>query len=221
MPGLEQVHHVLPALGVPHARRVGVRELVDQDHLRLARDRGVDVELLELDPAVRDPLARQHLEVVDQLGGLGAPVGLDDADHDVGALRAQPPRGLEHRVGLADARRRAEEDLEPAHAPAPARAAARRDPAGRRRSPGEATAPGQERVKSSAAPHEPGAGDDAQIASSRALPPCRPDVRTRPIPADQPDRGARQRDQIEDHARHEHACRPPRRGRRRGPARAA
>ena len=44
--------------------------------------------------------------------GLRATVGLDDADDDVGAAVVAPPALAEHRVGLADARRRAEVDAE-------------------------------------------------------------------------------------------------------------
>ena len=111
---VEQLVHVLPALGVARAGRVGVRELVDEQQRGLARERGVEVELLERAAAVLDALARQDLEAVEQRGGLGAAVRLDDADDDIAALRAQALRLGQHRVGLADAGRRAEEDLEPA-----------------------------------------------------------------------------------------------------------
>ena len=56
----------------------------------------------------------KHLEAAQQGLGLGAAVGLDHADHHVDALPAALLRRLEHRVGLADARIGAEEDLEPA-----------------------------------------------------------------------------------------------------------
>ena len=46
--------------------------------------------------------------------GLDAAVGLDQADDDVDALRLEPMPFAEHRVGLADAGRRAQVDLEPA-----------------------------------------------------------------------------------------------------------
>ena len=52
---VEQLLDVLPALQVPRARGVRVRELVDEDELRLPRERGVEVELFELDPPVRRP----------------------------------------------------------------------------------------------------------------------------------------------------------------------
>ena len=46
-PGVEQLLDVLPALRVPRACGVRVRELVDQEQARLAREGGVEVELLE------------------------------------------------------------------------------------------------------------------------------------------------------------------------------
>ena len=110
--GVEQLVDVLPALRVARARRVGVRELVDDDQAGLAREGGVEVELLQLDAAVRNALARQDLEALEERRGLLAPVGLDQADDDVDALVALLARGREHRVGLADAGAGAEEDPE-------------------------------------------------------------------------------------------------------------
>ena len=134
--GVEQLEHVLPALGVARAGRVGVRELVDEEQRRLARERGVEVELLELRARGTRPAARgSSSRPSEQRRGLGAAVGLDDADDDVDAVwRDQVARRLEHRVGLADARRGAEEDLQLRRAgalpprPAPARAGRRDRP---------------------------------------------------------------------------------------------
>ena len=47
---VEQLEHVLPPLGVPGARRIRVGELVDEDHRGPARERGVEVELLQAVP---------------------------------------------------------------------------------------------------------------------------------------------------------------------------
>ncbi|HVV82621.1 MAG TPA: hypothetical protein VHE35_06055 [Kofleriaceae bacterium] len=110
--GVEQIDDVLPPLEVAAAGRVGVGQLVDEDQRRLAGERRLEVELVELDAAVGERAARQHLEPLEQGLRLAAAVGLDDADHDVDAVGLQPPRGLEHRVRLADPGRRAEEDLE-------------------------------------------------------------------------------------------------------------
>ena len=114
-PGGEQFLHVLMALDVAAALDVGMGELVDDGELRLAPEQRVEVHLGEDAAAIHLALPRQHLETAQQRLGLGPAVGLDHADHHV----RRPPRrrslrGLEHRVGLADARVSAEEDLEPA-----------------------------------------------------------------------------------------------------------
>ena len=80
--GVEQLEDVLPALGMAPAGRVRVRQLVDQDHLRLARERRVEVELLEIDAAMGDAPARQDVETEEQRSGVVAAVRLDPADDD-------------------------------------------------------------------------------------------------------------------------------------------
>ena len=51
-PCREDLLHVLVTLGVSAVGRVGVGQLVHQGHLRLAREDGVDVHLLDGDAAV-------------------------------------------------------------------------------------------------------------------------------------------------------------------------
>ena len=51
--GVQQLEDVLPPLGVARARRVGVRQLIDQDHGRAAGQRRIQVELLERRPCHR------------------------------------------------------------------------------------------------------------------------------------------------------------------------
>ena len=62
--------------------------------------------------AVLDDYGGKDFEPLEQPGGLGAAVGLDDADHHVEALGPFGARRLQHGVGLPDARRGAEEHLE-------------------------------------------------------------------------------------------------------------
>ncbi len=109
---VEQLVDVLPALQVACALHVRMRELVDEDQLRRPRERAVQIEFGERAAAIVDAGGRQHVEAVEQRGGLAAAVGLDDADDDVDAILPALARGLQHRVGLADAGGRAEEDLE-------------------------------------------------------------------------------------------------------------
>ena len=79
---------------------------------RLAGEGGLEVELVDDDTAMLDPTPRQHAEAFDERLSLGAAVRLDAADDDVDTVLSQPARGLEHRVGLPDAGREPEEDLE-------------------------------------------------------------------------------------------------------------
>ncbi len=109
-PGVEQHLDVLPALVVPGARHVGVRELVDHRDLRPPGQDGVEVRLGEGHAAVGELAARQHLQVADHRGGVLAAVRLDQGDDHVGAALGPPVRLFEHGVGLADAGRRAQID---------------------------------------------------------------------------------------------------------------
>src|SRR5262249_45963862 len=59
-----------------------------------------------------DATARDGHEALEQCRRLGTAVGLDHAHDHVDAVARPLLRSLEHRVGLSDARRRADEDLE-------------------------------------------------------------------------------------------------------------
>ena len=59
-------------------------------------------------------IAKKDLETAEEGPGLRPPVRLHEADHDVDAVRPELPGSLEHGVGLANAGRGAEEELEPA-----------------------------------------------------------------------------------------------------------
>ena len=111
-PGVEQLLDVLPALLVARARDVGVCKLVDERDLRGPREDRVHVHLLEGAFAVLDLPARHDLQVADLRRRLGAPVRLDEADDDVLAVVAAAAPLVQHRVGLADARRGAEVDAQ-------------------------------------------------------------------------------------------------------------
>jgi len=74
----------------------------------------VQVHFVEDAAPVLDPALRNHLQAGDQHLGLSPAMGLDDPDDDVSAVAALRLGGLQHLVGLADAGRRAEEDLEAA-----------------------------------------------------------------------------------------------------------
>ena len=110
--GRDQLLDVLLALGMAAFGRVGVSELVDDDQLGLARQRGVDVEFLDDAAAVVDDAARQDLEP-----SSSAPVSARPWVSTRPTTTSTPSslsrRALEqHGVGLADAGRGAEEDLQ-------------------------------------------------------------------------------------------------------------
>ena len=122
--GGEQLLDVHPALGVAAVGRVLVSQLVDDGELRTARQERVEVHLLEDAPFVGDAPARHDLQPVEQRRRLAPTVRLDHADNDIDALGLAPRRGQQHGVGLSDARRRADEDLQ---APPPLRSRQREE----------------------------------------------------------------------------------------------
>ena len=81
-----------------------------------AGDDRVGVHLLDDDAAVLDPPARHDLEAVEQLERVRPAVGLDEADHEIRPATQPAMALLEHPERLADARRHAEVDPQPAAA---------------------------------------------------------------------------------------------------------
>ena len=114
---VQQLFHVLPALGVARARGVGVRQLVHEHEGRGAGQDAVQVELPERDAAVGDLPARQHLEPLQERLRLPPAVGLHHAHHHVHPFGLPLPGGLQHGVRLPHARHRPQEHLEPAAHP--------------------------------------------------------------------------------------------------------
>ena len=111
--GVEQLLDVLPALGVARAGHVRVRELVDEDQPRLARERGVEIELLQ-----RRGRGSRPPSAAGARGRRAAP--RFRRGHGFRSRRSttstpccfQRCARRQHRVGLADAGRGAEEDLQ-------------------------------------------------------------------------------------------------------------
>ena len=118
MPGLEQLLDVLPALLVPRARDVRVRELVDERDLRPPREHRVDVHLLEHRAAVVDAAARGTTSRSPICAAvLRRPcVSTKPTTTSSPYSRRRRP-SFEHRERLADAGRGAEVDAERALAP--------------------------------------------------------------------------------------------------------
>ncbi len=101
-PGVQQLLDVLPALAVPPAGDVGVRQFVHQDHRGLPPQHRVEVHLLEVGVPVGAVDARHDLQAVEHRLGVAAPVALDPADDDVRAPVLSAPGLVQHPVGLAD-----------------------------------------------------------------------------------------------------------------------
>ena len=108
----EQFLHILPALRVARAWCVGVGQLVDQCDCGPAGEHGIEIHLCERRIAVADLHAWDDLELANLLPGLSALVVLDVADDHVAAAFCSAAAFVEHRVGLADARRRAQVDAQ-------------------------------------------------------------------------------------------------------------
>ena len=96
------------------AFHVGMRQFVHQQHGRTAGQRGIEVELRQRVATVRHLAQRQPRQPGQQIGGFGPAVRLDDADHDIGPDLVFALRGVQHRVGFADAGAGAEVDAQPA-----------------------------------------------------------------------------------------------------------
>ena len=118
--GRQQLLDIQVALGMAAAGRVGVRQLVDQHQRGPALQDGVEVHLRQHPALVVTCASRDRLEPFAAGLGLDAAMGLDHADHDVHAVALAGLGREQHLVGLADAGRGAEEDLQPP-APVPLR----------------------------------------------------------------------------------------------------
>ncbi len=112
--GLQQFLHVLITLAVAAARGVGVGQFVHQGHLRPTSEDGVEVHFFQHDAAILDAPPRHLLQIAHLCQGVGPAMRFDDADDDVDALLFEALRFLQHLVGLADAGREAQINLEPA-----------------------------------------------------------------------------------------------------------
>ena len=111
--GGEQLLDIEIALGMAAALDIGMRQLVDEHERRAALQDGIEVHLLERVVAIVDTATRHNFQAGNQRLGLGALMGLDDTDDDIGAFGARGLRRGQHLVRLADAGRGAEEDLQP------------------------------------------------------------------------------------------------------------
>ena len=108
----QQLLDVEIAFRMAAAGRVGMGEFIDQRELRTTRDQGVEVHLLDRLIPIHDAFAWDDFKPVQQRFGFRPSVGLDDADDHIDAGLAPCMSALQHLVGLADAGRGADEDLQ-------------------------------------------------------------------------------------------------------------
>ncbi len=113
-PGGEDFLHVLPALVMPAARRVGMGEFVDQHERGLALENRVEVHFQQGMAAMRHFPAGQHRQRAQTRLGFDATMGFDHADHDIDPGTCLAESIVEHFAGLANARSRPKENLEAA-----------------------------------------------------------------------------------------------------------
>ena len=116
MPAAEQFVDILPALRVTRTGCIGMRQLVDQNKRRPARERRIQVEFLDLRSLDIEHQRRQLLQTLEQRRGLRPAVRFEQPDDDVGAGAHLLVRRDQHRVRLADAGGSAEKNLQPAAA---------------------------------------------------------------------------------------------------------
>ena len=76
-------------------------------------ERRIQIKIPKLRAAILHHQRRNDFQSFEQGGGFRAAVRLDVADDDINAFGEPIMRRLKHTVGLAHARRRAQENLEP------------------------------------------------------------------------------------------------------------
>ncbi len=109
----EQLLNVLPAFGVPTARRIGVRQLIDQHQAGGSLEQRIQVHFFEGDAAIFGAQQRLLRQAIEQCLGFRAAVGFHHARHDPDALTQLRMGRLKHGVGLAHARRSTKKNLQP------------------------------------------------------------------------------------------------------------
>ena len=98
---LQQLLHILPALGVARAGNIAVRQLVQQQHIRVACQCGIQIELGQLLAQVVQRAPRQQLQVMQLLLGLGAAMCFHQPHQHAAPGQPLTLRGRQHGVGLA------------------------------------------------------------------------------------------------------------------------
>ena len=88
-------------------------EFVDQHHVRMSGEHRVDVEFIEVRPAVAHAPGRDALQCGQHGRGVGSVMGLNERRDHVDALPRKAIGFGQHRKGLAYPRGGAEVDMQP------------------------------------------------------------------------------------------------------------
>src|SRR5262249_44292907 len=101
---IQQLLDVEIALRMTATCDIGMGKFVDEDDLRMPRQDGIEVHLLDPLAFVIDPLTRDDFEIFEERLGLLTAVGLHYAHNDVIAVLLSRPGLLQHLIGFAEAR---------------------------------------------------------------------------------------------------------------------
>ena len=107
--GIEKLFDILPAFGVARAWRIAVRQFINQDQRRPARQRGIEIEFVDVASTMREAALGEGAEPFQHRRGLFPTVGFRHADQNIQSLGAQPLRFRQHCPGFTDARTGAKE----------------------------------------------------------------------------------------------------------------
>jgi hypothetical protein len=110
--GRQEFLDVEITLGVAASLRVGVGQLIHQDQGGMTLQNGVEIHLSHDVAFVKRAFLGNDFEALAEDIGFHSAVGFHHTDHYVGPFQATPAALGEHLIGLAHARRRAQEDLE-------------------------------------------------------------------------------------------------------------
>ncbi|MNZ89241.1 hypothetical protein D3C78_1081520 [compost metagenome] len=106
-------------LGMAAAGGIGVSQFIDQNQSGTTGQNGIEIHLLQHLTPIIDATAVDDLETLHQRFGFPPAMGFNDADDGIHTIRQLRPAGHQHFIGLADAGRCAQKNLQPAPRLAP------------------------------------------------------------------------------------------------------
>src|SRR5215468_7007590 len=97
---------------MPYPRSIRMRQFIDQDEGGMASQSGIEVKFVKSGATIGYGATWQHVEPLQEGGGLGPTVGIDPAHDDIYALGPPLVGRFQHGVRFANTSRSAKEDLE-------------------------------------------------------------------------------------------------------------